>query len=76
MNDDDCKKALDLGYNVAVVFNTKKGEEFPKEWNGYPVYDGDLSDVRFYDPDNHVIGLRAKGEAKKDKTGFVVNINK
>lgn len=74
MNDDDCKKALDLGYNVAVVFNTKKGEELPKEWNGYPVYDGDLSDVRFYDPGNHVIGLRAKGEAKKDKSGFVINI--
>jgi len=74
MNDDDCKKALDLGYNVAVVFNTKKEEELPKEWNGYPVYDGDLSDVRFYDPGNHVIGLRAKGKAKKDKSGFVINI--
>ncbi len=76
MNDEDCKLALNLGYNVAVVFNTKKEEELPKEWNGFPVYDGDLSDVRFYDPDNYVIGLRAKGEAKKDKSGFVVNINK
>ena len=63
------------GYNVAVVFNTKKGVSLPREWKGYPVYDGDETDVRFYDPPNHVIGLHAKGEAKKDKTGFVINVN-
>jgi len=72
MNDRDCEIALNNGYNVAVVFNTKKGVSLPREWNGYPVYDGDDTDVRFYDPPNHVIGLHAKGEAKKDKSGFVV----
>lgn len=75
-NDVDCKIALERGYNVAVVFNTKKGLSLPPFWNDYPVYDGDDTDVRFYDPDNHVIGLRAKGMAKKDNSGFVININK
>lgn len=75
-NDLDCKIALERGYNVAVVFNTKKGLSLPPFWNDYPVYDGDDTDVRFYDPDNHVIGLRAKGMAKKDNSGFVININK
>jgi hypothetical protein len=75
-NDIDCKIALDRGYNVAVVFNTKKGLSLPSSWNGYPVYDGDDTDVRFYDPENHVIGLRAKGMAKKDNSGFVINVNK
>jgi hypothetical protein len=75
-NDVDCKIALERGYNVAVVFNTKKGLSLPPSWNNYPVYDGDDTDVRFYDPDNHVIGLRAKGMAKKDNSGFVINVNK
>lgn len=74
MNDVDCKIALERGYNVAVVFNTKKGVSLPPTWNDYPVYDGDDTDVRFYDPDNHVIGLRAKGMAKKDNSGFVINV--
>lgn len=74
MNDLDCKIALERGYNVAVVFNTKKGVSLPPFWNDYPVYDGDDTDVRFYDPDNHVIGLRAKGMAKKDNSGFVINV--
>jgi hypothetical protein len=74
MNDLDCKIALERGYNVAVVFNTKKGLSLPPFWNDYPVYDGDDTDVRFYDPDNHVIGLRAKGMAKKDNSGFVINV--
>lgn len=73
-NDVDCKIALERGYNVAVVFNTKKGVSLPPFWNDYPVYDGDDTDVRFYDPDNHVIGLRAKGMAKKDNSGFVINV--
>jgi hypothetical protein len=73
-NDVDCKIALERGYNVAVVFNTKKGLSLPPSWNNYPVYDGDDTDVRFYDPENHVIGLRAKGMAKKDNSGFVINV--
>lgn len=69
----ECVNALKLGVNVAVVFATKKGDALPETWNGYPVYDGDDTDVRFQDPKGgYVIGLRAKGKAKKDMTDFVV----
>ena len=72
-NDADCVSALKLGANVAVVFNTKKDKPLPESWNGYPVFDGDDTDLRFMDPSGgYVIGLRAKGRAKKDTTGFVV----
>lgn len=57
--------------NVAVVFNTKKGMPLPEQWNGFKVIDGDDSDLRFLDPKGVVVGLRAKGEAKKDTSGFV-----
>jgi hypothetical protein len=71
-NETECEIALNLGINVAVVFDTKKGKDLPIEWKGFPVYDGDSSDVRFLDPKGHVIGLMAKGQAKKDETGFVI----
>lgn len=72
-NDEECEKALKLGVNVAAVFSTKKGEMFPKSWKDYFVYDGDDTDVRFEDPKGgFVIGLRAKGKAKKDLSGFVI----
>ena len=32
-----------------------------------------LTDLRFLDPDNVIVGLKAKGKAKKDYSGFVVN---
>jgi hypothetical protein len=67
-NDADCKKALELGFNVAVVF----GGELPKTFWGYKVINGELSDLRFRDKKNVIVGLTAKGRAKHDKTGFVV----
>jgi hypothetical protein len=74
-NDAECVSALKLGANVAVVFSTKKDDKLPETWNGYPVYDGDDTDVRFQDPKGgFVIGLRAKGKAKKDVSGFVVKV--
>ena len=57
------------GHNVAVVFPDKN---FPEHWNGVPVINGDVNDLRFLDPKGCVVGLRAKGQAKKDMTGFVV----
>jgi hypothetical protein len=75
-NDVECLAAIKSGVNVAVVFDTKKGEALPETWNGAPVYDGDDTDVRFLDPKGgYVVGLRAKGKARKDQTGFVVKIN-
>jgi len=37
-----------------------------------PVIDGTLTDLRFLDPKGVIVGLQAKGKAKKDTTGFVV----
>jgi hypothetical protein len=62
---------LKLGWNVAAVFRN----DIPSEWNGYQVINGDESDVRFLDPQGVVVGLKAKGKAKKDKTGFVIDLN-
>ena len=74
-NDKECQSALNLGFNVAVVFSTKKGSPLPEKYMGYTVYNGDETDVRFKDPKGVVVGLIAKGDAKKDETGFVVNVN-
>ena len=70
-NDADVVKAISQGYNVAVVFGVKKTDALPASYNGLPVFNGDDSDLRFLDPARHVIGLYAKGKAKKDTTGFV-----
>ena len=75
-NDSDAIKALSQGYNIAVVMNTKKNEPKPATWGGYPVVDGDETDVRFYDPKGgHIVALSAKGQAKKMGLGFVRDKN-
>jgi hypothetical protein len=61
----ECLRVLKHSVNVAVVFDTKRGEPLPKTWNGYRVIDGDLSDLRFLDPKGVIVGLRAKGKARK-----------
>jgi len=55
--------------NIAVVFRDK----LPKTFNTKEVINGDLTDLRFLDPVNVIVGLKAKGKAKKDYSGFVVN---
>ena len=74
-NDDDAAQALAQGYNVAVVLDTKRGEAKPETWGGYPVIDGDETDVRFLDKTGHIIALHAKGSARKDTSGFVRKAN-
>jgi len=68
-NDKLAKQWLARGGNVAVVF-----DNVPEEHWGYQVVNGDEDDLRFLDPDNVIVGLKAKGKAKKDKTGFVVHL--
>lgn len=60
---------MDKGINVSAVF---KGT-LPETFLGKQVVDGDISDLRFDDLKGVVVGLSAKGEAKKDTTGFVVD---
>jgi hypothetical protein len=54
--------------NVAVVF----AGALPQTFMGRRVVSGDDTDLRFLDPDDVVVGLTAKGRAKKDVLGFVV----
>lgn len=70
-NDTDVLKAIQQGYNVATVFGLKKTEPMPETYNGRPVFNGDDSDLRFLDPKGVIVGLYAKGRAKKDESGFV-----
>jgi hypothetical protein len=67
-------KAMDAGANMAVVFHVKKGQALPNLWLGQTVIDGDEHDARFDDPANVIVGLRAKGQAIHDRTGFVVTV--
>jgi len=69
----DCKRAVEEGLNIAVVFGIKKGTEMPKKFfnHNLQVFNGDESDLRFLDPKGCVVGLYAKGKAKKDTSGFV-----
>jgi hypothetical protein len=70
-NDNDVSKAINQGYNIATVFGIKKTEPMPEYYNGLPVFNGDESDLRFLDPKGVIVGLYAKGKAKKDTSGFV-----
>ena len=70
-NDTDVFKAITQGYNIAVVFGIKKTLPMPDSYLGLPVFNGDESDLRFLDPKQVIVGLYAKGKAKKDVTGFV-----
>ena len=75
-NDADARKAIESGFNVAVVMRIKRSADKPTTWGGYPVINGDDSDIRFNDPKGgHIVGLTAKGKAVKDTTGFVRDLN-
>jgi hypothetical protein len=61
----EARNLLAAGHNIAVVFDTLRGQELPSTCYGVPVVDGDLSDDRTYDPARVVVGLRAKGRMRK-----------
>lgn len=73
-NDSLIPTAIENGMNVAVVFDTKKKDSLPTEYRNLPVVDGDETDLRFLDISPSIVGLRAKGDAKKDTSGFVVTV--
>lgn len=66
-NQSEAFEALQLGHSVAIVF-----DKLPTRYHGYKVIDGDIHDLRFLDEPNVIVGLTAKGTAKKDESGFVV----
>lgn len=66
-NTEQALSVLEQGKNVAVVF-----KKVPAQWQGFEVIDGDVSDLRFLDASGVVVGLKAKGDAKRDTSGFVV----
>ena len=68
-NDVDVAKAMAAGMNVAAVF-----DKVPSEYMGVEVIDADEHDLRFLDKPGVVAGLKAKGRAKKDYTGFVIRL--
>jgi hypothetical protein len=63
-NDSDVAEALLQGMSVVAVYD--------KVPAGVPSADED--DLRFLDPKGTMLGLKAKGRAKKDYTGFVIRL--
>lgn len=75
-NDGDAVRALANGHNVAAVFHkVPRAYAMPEPFSyGFlvvPVIDGDAHDLRFLDKRGVIVGLKAKGNAKRDTTGFV-----
>jgi hypothetical protein len=83
-NNRACENVLAAGGNVAVVFNICRCKRACKHelpdigftYFGRRVISGDHDDLRFLDPTGVgvVVGLKAKGPAKTDASGFVVDI--
>ena len=61
----DVTAMMDTDTNIAIVF-----DELPATFNGRTVIDGTETDLRFLDPKRVIVGLLAKGKAKKDTSGF------
>ena len=68
-NDSDVAEAILQGMNVAAVF-----DRVPTEHMGLTVIDADEHDLRFLDAKGVIAGLKAKGRAKKDYSGFVIRL--
>jgi hypothetical protein len=68
-NEEQCLDILKNGGIVAMVFS----KELPKTYKGFQVLDGDLRDDLMLDcPKGVILGLKAKGSARKDRSGFVI----
>jgi hypothetical protein len=78
-NEAEALEFLRAGHNIAVIFDTKytarMARPLPATFRGFPVIDGDVTDLRFADPRGVVVGLRAKGRLRRaefQRSGFVV----
>jgi hypothetical protein len=71
-NDAHAASVLAAGGNVAVVYRDKAiPQTYTIAGTTRDVVSGDDSDLRFLDPQGVIVGLYAKGRAKKDALGFV-----
>lgn len=68
-NEQEALRALQEGFRVAAVWRDK----LPRKYLGFKVYDADADDLRFLDPVGVWSGLLAKGPAKIDLSGFVID---
>ena len=68
INQKETNEALNLGINVAAVFSN----DLPKTYKGVKVVDGDKTDLEMIKHKKVILGLKAKGKARKDKSGFVI----
>ena len=68
VNEKEIFYALEWGINVAAVF----ARQLPKIYKNVKVVDGDKSDLEMLKHKNVILGLKAKGKAKKDTSGFVI----
>ena len=72
LNEDNRNNAFDIlnrGGNISAVFR----KSLPKKYNGFKVVNADAHDLRFLDGDNIIAGLLAKGKARNDYSGFVLD---
>lgn len=63
--------ALKKRMRIAVVFRDEK--LIPKTFLGLNCVSGDNTDIRHIEQNNLIVALYAKGKARKDRTGFVVD---
>lgn len=78
-NENAVSFALTHGARVAVVFRNQENPRarvwtLPDTFEGRPVVDADKHDLRFLEPPGVYCGLRAKGNAKTDTSGFVRDV--
>jgi hypothetical protein len=64
-------QAIIKGMRIAVVF--RKRADIPANFLGLDCVDGDDSDIRHIDPRGVIVALYAKGKARRDNSGFVVD---
>jgi hypothetical protein len=83
LNEPQALEFLRAGGNVAMVFDTRYGNRskrpLPATYKGFLVIDGDLTDLRFLDAPGVIVGLRAKGKARRPQfagSGFVIRTDR
>jgi len=79
MSDATMAEIIANGHNVAVVFRVcdHRGNckcPLPTSYLGHAVVNGDLNDLRYKDPAGVIVALKAKGRAKNDTAGFVIDV--